>query len=187
MKSLPLFVKVIALLVLVGAAVFLAFEVPNNDELRALILQFGYPGILIASIISGFNVIVPIPVIAFAPALVASGLNFWAVIVTMSVGLTLGDLFGYLIGNVGRDLTHGKEQNFKLVRALENLKEHHHFAPYFVMFLYAAFVPLPNEVLVIPLAFLGYKLKYLFPAFFLGNLIFNLLFGYAGVTVFSFF
>jgi len=186
-KSLPLFIKFISLLILLLVAVSLALEVPNNGELQTTIARFGYLGILIASVLSGFNILVPIPIIAFTSAFVASGLNFWAVIVTISVGLTLGDLFGYLIGNLGRGLTSGKEKKIQLIQKLEHLKERHHLAPYILMFLYAAFIPLPNEVLVIPLAFLGYKLRYLFPVFFLGNFVFNILFGYSGITILSLF
>lgn len=186
MKTLPFVIKITSLLVFFTFAIYLGLETPNNETLRDTITRFGYVGIFVASVVSGFNIVVPIPIIAFAPAFVSGGLNFFLVILVISFGLTVGDLIGFLIGDIGKDISRGREKNIKLIQILKTLKERYRFSPYLLMFLYAAFVPLPNEVLVIPFAFLGYKLKYLFPAFLLGNIIFNLLFGYAGVTVFEF-
>ena len=66
--------------------------------------QFGYLGILAVSAISGFNIFLPIPVIGFYPFFVEVGLHPVLTVVTVTAGMTTGDLVGFLIGHKGRDM-----------------------------------------------------------------------------------
>lgn len=54
-----------------------------------------------------------------------------------------------------------------------------------MLFLYAALVPFPNEILIIPLAFTGYRVLYILPPLLVGNGIFNLLAGFGIVSLFG--
>ena len=95
----------------------------------------------------------------------------------ISAGMTCGDLLGYLIGratrSATRDIARGRVARFQ-ARA-EALGRRHRLLPLGLLFLYAAFVPLPNELVVIPMAFLRYSLAPVMAAVVCGNAIFNAL------------
>ena len=74
-----------------------------------------------------------------------------------------------------------------MMARLERLRDQHHVLPFVVMFLYAALAPIPNEVLVIPLAFLRYPLLWIFTAVLAGNLIFNSLVAFGVIRIFEVF
>jgi len=133
--------------------------------------RFGYLGILLAAAASGFNLLVPIPVIAFFPFFMEVGLDPVLTVLLIAVGMTAGDLVGYLVGRTARDVMRPRENG--IVRRLEGLRTRHPRLPILLMFLYAAFAPAPNEILVIPMAFLRYPLAGVFAAVLAGNLIFN--------------
>jgi membrane protein YqaA with SNARE-associated domain len=142
--------------------------------------NFGYIGLFLASAVSGFNIFVPIPVIAFFPFLTAAGLHPYAIILVVSLGMALGDLFGYVLGRAGRDMfTEKKQKKIKKMTArLEKLQEKHELLPAVFLFFYAALVPLPNELVIIPMGFFRFRVVVIFIAVFFGNIIFNTLFAF---------
>ena len=155
----------------------------EQDLVREGARRFGYPGIFIAAAISGFNLVVPIPVIAFYPFFMEVGFSPVPTVLLIAAGMTTGDLVGYLLGHVAREAMAPRAR--RLMARLERLRERHRVLPFVVMFAYAAFAPIPNEVLVIPLAFMRYPLAGVFVAVLLGNVIFNTLVAVGVVTVFE--
>lgn len=155
----------------------------EHDFIRQAARQFGYPGVLVAAAISGFNLVVPIPLIAFLPFFVRVGLDPVPTVALIAMGMTLGDLLGYLIGHAARDALsprlHGR------MARLKRLRRRWPWLPLVVMFVYAAVVPAPNEILVIPLAFLRYPLAGIFASVLAGNVIFNALIGLGLVSAFG--
>lgn len=144
--------------------------------------RFGYPGIFLASAISGFNLVVPIPVIAFFPFFVDVGFEPVPTVAIIAAGMTTGDLLGYLLGRSARDIVEPREGG--IIRRLEALRDRHPRMPLLIMFLYAAFAPLPNEILVLPMAFLRYPVAGIFAAVLAGNLIFNGLIAFGALELF---
>ena len=176
--------KITALIVIVGIAFYFSKVAQSNESVQDIVLNYGYLGIFLVSIISGFNLIVPIPVISFLPLFLESGLSFWITIFIISFGLSIGDALGYVVGRVGREVASTRSK--KILEKLEKIKAKSHNTPLVILFFYAFLVPLPNELIVIPLSFAGYKLKTIFPIVFIGNILFNILFGQTIVTVFGF-
>ena len=183
MRKIPLLYKTLIVFFVLSFSIYLAITTSSDSNLQIMVAKFGYLGIFLFSIVSGFNVLVPIPAVAFTPTFVASGLNFWTIICIMTLGLTVGDLIGYFIGRVGKDVVKETGIHSKLFEKLFAIKNKFPRVPYFLVFLFASFVPFPNEILIIPLGFLGYHARYLLPAFFAGNIIFNIIYGYAGVAL----
>jgi hypothetical protein len=64
------------LIILMAGLFHLAKIIRNNPGVRDAILAYGYPGIFFISLLSGFNIAVPIPAIAFLPLFLESGLIF---------------------------------------------------------------------------------------------------------------
>lgn len=176
-------VQIAAILLLLALATWANLYAAENDLVRDLARRFGYGGILLAAAASGFNLVVPVPIIAFFPFFMDVGFDRVLTVAVIAVGMTLGDLLGYLIGRTTRELFSPKVRG--LMARLESLRERHRVLPFVLMFLYAAVVPLPNEVLVIPLAFLRYPLAGIFAAVLLGNMIFNSLVAFGLVQVFG--
>ena len=170
---------VVALLALIVWANVYASE---HDLVREAARGLGYPGIFAAAAISGFNLVVPVPVIAFFPFFMEVGLDPVMTVVVIAIGMTAGDLVGYLVGRAARDMVRPKDGG--VIRRLESLRERHPYLPLAAMFLYASFAPIPNEVLVLPLAFLRYPVGGILVAVLAGNMIFN---GLIALGVFHFF
>ncbi|MFP4622861.1 MAG: hypothetical protein ACOCVZ_00075 [Gemmatimonadota bacterium] len=179
----PLALRALLILGVLGLAVWANLHAADHDLVREATRRFGYPGILLAAGISGFNLVVPIPVIAFYPFFLDVGLQPVPTVLVIALGMTLGDLLGYLLGRAARGMVRPREDG--VIQRLEALRERHPYLPLAVMFLYAAFAPAPNELLVLPLAFLRYPVAGIFGAVLVGNLIFNGLVAFGVVQVFA--
>ncbi len=167
--------KIIALLAFIS--VFLVFVVwlerlvVQSDFFQQMIFSYGYFGIFLASIISGFNVVFPIPMVTFVPIFLASGLSFIPVLVTISLGMTLGDFLGFGLGVLGSKISLSNAERIK--NRLLWLRDRYRIGPLVGLFCFVAFTPIPNEVLVVPMGFLGYRLRVIAPILVFGNLVFN--------------
>lgn len=154
----------------------------QNEVVSDLVVRYGYGGIFVIAFISGFNIIVPVPAVAFVPLFVASGMDFMATVGVIVVGVTVADLVAYLLGRAGRELD--VMQHAKMVKKLEAWRARHYWKPIWAMGFWAAFAPLPNELLAIPLGLMGYPLAHVVPPLIIGNLVFNLLASYGMRAVF---
>lgn len=174
--------QLVALVAIFIGAFLLVRIMEANQAIQQFIAQLGYLGVLVVSFISGLNLIVPIPAVAFVPLFIGAGLNMWAVFLVMTIGMTAADSVAYLVGMTGRRLANevapaltrssrGRQNHY--LAKIDAIRKRFYVAPLLILFLYAAFIPFPNEILVIPLAFMGYSLKHmLFPLFF-GSAILN--------------
>ena len=182
-KITKLTITLAAFLIIVVMAFWLGKTAGENEQIQQFILRFGYLGIFLASLLSGINIIVPVPAVSFVPAFVQAGHNIWLTMGLIAIGVTLGDSIGYLIGAMGREIILIKSAG--RVDTLEKLRQRYHWAPLVLLLLFAAFIPFPNEVLVIPLAIMGYKWLQLAPILFLGNTAFTIAAGYGFVNLFG--
>lgn len=157
----------------------------EQDFAREMARQFGYPGLFLGAAASGFNLLVPVPIIAFFPFFMDVGFDRVLTVLVIALGMTTGDLVGYLLGRTTREMFAPRVRG--LMERLERLREQHPVLPFVIMFLYAALAPIPNEVLVIPLAFLRYPLMGIFGAVLAGNLIFNSLVAFGILRAFEVF
>ncbi|HSH45056.1 MAG TPA: hypothetical protein VK966_04330 [Longimicrobiales bacterium] len=173
----------VGLVLVLAVAVWANLYAAEHDFVRVLARRFSYPGVFLAAAISGFNLVVPIPVIAFFPFFMEVGFHPVVTVAVIAAGMTTGDLVGYVLGRATREVFAAGAQG--VVARLEALRARHRVLPFVVMFLYAAFAPLPNELLVIPLAFLRFRVAGVFLAVLGGNLIFNSLMALGVTRVFE--
>lgn len=149
----------------------------DTEEVILLADTWGYLGVFIVAFVSGFNVIIPVPAIALLPLFTSAGLSKVGTILLISFGMTCGDFLGFLIGNTGNKLADSSKHRKRLVR-LEKLREKNEWWPLIFLGCYASVAPVPNELVVIPIAFMGYPLRYVLPTVLIGNTIFNFLLAY---------
>ena len=175
MKQLkPFFIKLVALLALLVFFVWANSYALESDTVKNLVQSFGYPGVFFIAVLSGFNLAIPIPAIGFYPLFMELGYASWMVIGVISFGMLVGDAIGYLIGSAGKDAL-SDTKAVKYVTLLDSLHKKHPLLPYACLLIYAAVVPLPNELIVIPMAFAGYRFLPMGAMLFVGNIIFNVL------------
>ena len=175
-------IKIILLILVILLAFWVSGTVKDSDFVRSLIRQFGYGGIFLIAVVSGFNLVIPVPAISFLPVFLTSGLNTFAVVAIIAAGMTLADFVGYLLGKAGRHLALSALER-RVANKFEGLKEQLHWSPALLLFLFASFIPIPNEVIVIPMAFLGYRLVYILLPVFLGNLVFNSIYAIGTINI----
>ncbi|QQG45782.1 MAG: VTT domain-containing protein [Candidatus Niyogibacteria bacterium] len=177
-----IFVRGGALILIIIAVFYLAQIARENGMVRELVADYGYFGIFAVAVLSGFNLAVPVPAVAFLPLFIGAGLNFWITIILITVGVTLADSFTYIVGRLGREIIDDKR---KAIVALERVGERHKWAPMILLFLFSSIVPLPNEILVMPLGFLNYKFKRIWPVILTGNFAFNALYSTGVINLFE--
>lgn len=180
--------------VLVGALVVAAFTIAlystqlltQSEAAREFIASFGYLGVGFLAIVAGLNAVVPVPAATLTPLFIAAGLSVLGIIVALTLGTLIADLTGYLLGWAGRDIVREKyPRTYHFFTTLQ--EERRHFVPP-TAFLYASFVPFPNEALVIPLALSGVPVRTLLLPLLLGNIVHQslLVYGVTNVVTFLF-
>lgn len=177
--------KIIFLFLVIAMAFWVSGIVKDSDFVSELIRKFGYGGVFLIGVVSGFNLAIPVPAIAFMPIFIASGLDAFVVIIIMAAGTTFADLIGFLLGKSGRSIAMSSfERN--VLNKFEKIKDKLNWSPSLMLFLFASLVPFPNEIIVVPMAFLGYGLIYILLPVFFGNIIFNSIYAIGVVNLFKF-
>ena len=159
----------IALITIWIGALYAAQFVASDESAQALIQQFGYFGILILAFIAGINIILPVPAATFVPIFTAAGLTMSLIITMLVIGTVLADLFGFLVGRLGREAIEEKyPKTFAFIYSFV-AKHNLYVAPF--AFLFVSFVPFPNEAMIVPLALAGIKIRTLIIPIILGNIV----------------
>lgn len=183
--SLPWPLAVLALVLLVAGAVYTAILISENSTAQHFVAQFGYLGIVGLSLIAGLNLFVPVPVGVFVPIFIASGLSGFGILTSMVIGTVIADVVGFFIGMAGKEYVDPSRNRW--YQRMVDLKERRSkWIPPFVT-LYAAFAPYPNELIVIPLAFLGVRLRVLIIPLIIGTVVYQSLFFFGISTILRFF
>ncbi|MBS3903082.1 MAG: hypothetical protein KGZ30_01765 [Anaplasmataceae bacterium] len=178
------FYQFIILIFVVIIVFWLSISITKNQDLLNNVTRHGYWGLFFISVISGFNFIVPIPAASFIPLFLEAGLDFPWLILIASLGMTIADLIGYFIGHAGRAALRPTNLLPSFARS-DYWNGRGNVWISGIVFLFASFIPLPNELLLIPLALLGYRLLAIIPALILGNITFNLIASWGFVQLFS--
>jgi membrane protein YqaA with SNARE-associated domain len=171
--------------VLIGVGLvsfFIADLVLSNADVQTRIGEAGYAAIAGFAFVAGLNAIIPIPAVAFTPVFIAAGLHMSGVILALTIGTLASDFAGYWFGRFGRNTIISKYP--KLVAKLQLLYTSRRSLLIPTLFLYAAVIPIPNEVLIIPLAVLGTPWRTMVLPLFAGNLVNQTLLAYGVQTIF---
>lgn len=176
-------VRLILLAVTLGFAFWLGSVASESQMVQELVQSGGYLGVLLFAFVNGFNVLIPVVTASFIPALTEAGLDPYVLVAVMTLGMTLADTTVFLLARAGRMRLPEKENGItRTVRTAERLR---HWLPLTLVGLWAAVVPLPNELILIPLGFMGYHVRHVLPVVFIGNSVFTTLVGLGFVNLFS--
>ncbi len=156
-------------LLIVTLALFAASLLEDNPELQSIVGGFGYAGIIVIAIVAGLNVFVPVPAASLVPVFTTAGLYLPFIIVSLTIGTVIADFIGYRFGRWSSEFVHVSYP--KIVARLKSIHDNHSFWLLPTVFFYAAFIPFPNEALILPLAILGVRFRRMLIPLLLGNLV----------------
>jgi len=147
--------------------------------MNQLVSTYGYAGAFAISVFGNFTVFFPVP---FVVTIYAFGATLNPVIlgVVSGAGSTIGEFSAYLIGVGGRRVL--DERYGERLETAKLLVQRHGMA---VIFLFAL-LPLPDDLLMIPLGMLRYSLRKAMVAMFAGKTIMCTVVAYAGRYSYSF-
>ena len=184
MKGSKIILQGAVLVAIVAFAFYLAGVASDNALIQEIVSGYGYVGIFIIALISGFNLLVPIPAVAFLPLFLESGLLFWPAIMFITLGVTCADVLSYTLARAGKKIV---SQSFgeKIFNKFHELGSRYPRSPLALLLLYACVVPLPNELILVPLVLFGYSLKRIIPIILFGNLIHQLLYAKGVLGIFN--
>jgi membrane protein YqaA with SNARE-associated domain len=125
--------QIAGLVAIVAAALYVASLAGESAFIRSVVADYGYVGIFITALFSGFNLAFPVPAAAFLPLFLESGLNYWLTIVLIAIGVTIADVIAYFIGRASRHIA-ARSSEGQTLRRLEAIRERYQWAPLLILF-----------------------------------------------------
>jgi membrane protein YqaA with SNARE-associated domain len=140
----------------------------------SLTKTLGYFGVFLVSFIGYASIIFPIPsfVLVF---FLGSVMNPWLVALSAALGNSLGELTGYAVGKGGGKLIERKHKKW-----IEKYKGWLEKDRTFILIVFFAATPLPDDVVGILCGIFNYDVKKFALASFIGKLIMNLMLAFGG-------
>jgi membrane protein YqaA with SNARE-associated domain len=138
-----------------------------------LIQTHGYAGAFLVSILGNISIFIPVP---FALVIYAFGsiLNPLALGIVAGIGSTIGELSAYLIGVGGRKII--QERYGQKLDAIREIIRKYGVVAIFL----SALLPIPDDLILIPLGMMRYDIKKTFLAMLTGKTIMCIFLAYAG-------
>ncbi|MCJ7731110.1 VTT domain-containing protein [Candidatus Bathyarchaeota archaeon] len=141
--------------------------------MSSLVTTYGYFGAFLISVFGNFTIFFPVPFVITIYAFGAT-LNPLLLGLACGIGSTIGEFSAYLIGRGGRRMFDDKYG--KQLETAKLLVQRHGMA---VIFLFAV-LPLPDDLILIPLGMIRYDLKKAMLAMFAGKFLMCTAVAYAG-------
>ena len=147
--------------------------------MSTLVTNYGYVGAFFISLFGNFTIFFPVP---FAITIYAFGATLNPIIlgVVCGLGSTIGEFSAYLVGMGGRKVL--EERYGDRLENVKRLIQKHGMAVVFIF----ALLPLPDDLLLIPLGMLRYDIRKVMIAAFFGKVGMCLTIAFAGRFSFVF-
>lgn len=166
----------VVLLGIVGWAAFFYFISPD-EVVRVIGIQNSYLVVFILAVICGFSSFTATTFFVAIAALSQGGANPLLLGLSGGVGLCVSDFAFYFVVSRGTPVIdkHWKKLSTFLRHWITVLPD---WIIYPFIFLYSTFAPLPNDIILVALAFGGYPFKKIAPFLFLGDIASAILLAY---------
>ena len=144
-----------------------------------MVTNYGYLGAFLISLFGNFTIFFPVP---FAITIYAFGATLNPIIlgVVCGIGSTIGEFSAYLVGMGGRKVL--EEKYGDRLEMAKRIVQKHGMAAVFIF----ALLPLPDDLLLIPLGMLKYDIRQVMIAAFFGKVGMCLAIAFAGRFSFVF-
>lgn len=169
---------------ILAVSYWLSTQIAGDTYIEAVIQSYGGLGVLILGFITGLNILIPVPAASFAPIFIAGGMSIFSIIALLIIGTMAANLLSFAIGHFGHKVAcsyHPEAQE----KFLELYTKHKAYLPYLI-FGFTAFVPFPDEIYLIPLGFLGIRLRVIILPLFLGTVVYQTLTAFGFTSFFKF-
>jgi len=165
---------------------FMIYKIPPTDIVHSLGVDNSYFLVFALAFLGGTSILFPFPYYLVVFTLAAGELNPIYLAILAGTGVMIGDSTSYFVGYTGREiLSPAFSKKFSKIYNWV-LKKPKGLLPIFLYF-YSFLVPLPNDLVVIPLGLARYPyLKAIIPLW-AGNISFNLAVALAGFYGIHFF
>jgi membrane protein YqaA with SNARE-associated domain len=161
----------IVLLVIVSWSVALYFVSPE-----AIVSSLGattLPAVFVAGVLGGTSIIFPFPYYLVVVTASAGGANPLLVGLSAGLGVIVGDTTSYLVGRAGREVLPAKAAG-AIAFVQRRVSDIHTVKFYAFLFVYGAVMPLPNDIVMVPLGAAGVPYWRVILPFGAGNILFNI-------------
>ena len=147
--------------------------------MMGLVTVYGYVGAFLVCILGNISIFIPIPFALIVYAF-GSALNPLLLGLVGGLGSAIGEMVSYLLGWGGRKIIEGRYGS-RLDAAKRLVGRYGAFSVFLI-----ALLPVPDDLLLIPLGMMGYDFKKTFVALLLGKTLLCIFLAYAGAFSFSY-
>ena len=131
-----------------------------------------YAAVFVAGVLGGTSIAFPFPYYLVVATAAAGGGNPFLVGLCAGLGVMAGDTTSYIVGHAGRAVL--PERAAPAIAFVQRrVADIHSVKFYAFLFMYGAVMPLPNDVLVVPLGAAGVPYWRVILPFGAGNIVFN--------------
>ena len=183
MNALKVIAVIVGCGIVTAIAFFLADMITTNESFRSVITESGVFGAIAIAFICGLTFVVPVPPATFAPVFLEAGLSIPLVVMGFVVGTMAADTIGYVLGWVGK--SYAETAHPRITKRLHECMHAHTHVVLPFAFVYFAVAPLPNELILVPLALSGYRYRTLVLPMLFGTIIHHTLLVLGYQTVFE--
>lgn len=184
MKNIKNKIFFVSILIFFVFWTFFIYKFSPEKIIEMVGLNNSYLVVLFVSFLGGVSIIFPLPYYLFVMTFAAGGSNPFILGIFAGVGLTLGDSTSYLFGFHGGEIIPQKYQkNFEKI--LKKFISYPKYLRALLIFIWGSIVPLPSDILTIPMGILKYPYKKLIIPLGLGHIVFNTILavsGYYGIN-----
>lgn len=172
---------IVFFIILIIVISFLIFYYKPQKVVELIGVRNSYIIAFISGLLGGVSILFPFPYYLLVFSFGAGGLNPILLGLVAGFGVILGESTSYLVGYHGREILPNRIQAlFNKIGAWSSNKSNSIYISIF-LFLYGAFIPLPNDVIILSLAAAKYNYWKLIIPLGLGNIIFNIMVAYFGL------
>lgn len=164
---------------------FFVYKFSPESIIDSMGIENSYFVVFVLALFGGISILFPIPYYLFVMTFAAGGSNPFLLGIFAGIGLTLGDSTSYLFGRHGKNIIPEKYNKFSK-KILDKLTLYPGWLRAFVILIWGSIVPLPSDILTIPLGLMEYSYKKLIIPLGIGHIIFNTLIAFGGYYGISF-
>jgi membrane protein YqaA with SNARE-associated domain len=131
-----------------------------------------FPAVFVAGVLGGTSILFPFPYYLVVATMAAGGASPFLVGVCAGAGVMVGETTSYLVGHAGRAVL--PAQATEVFGHLHRWVSNTHSAKFYgFLFVFGSVMPLPNDVIVVPLGAAGVTYWRVMLPLGAGNIVFN--------------
>lgn len=173
----------IFILFIVGWIILLQF-VNLQDLVQSFGIRNTYVTVFILAVIVGGSSFTAGPYYVILGSIATTGLSIPLLALLSGAGGMVGDTIYYYFGRTSSEVFSDRAQ--KILGKVNSFLQHYPALTPLVVFLYAAFMPMPNDLMTVSLGLSKYSYKHMAIPLFLGNIVFFYLLLTVSGNLFSF-